>query len=108
MSGYGLVTVRSDGQVLMKIMSNGFGGSNHVTYAAELKSLWPVSIGRGHLMARQMGFGDTSSLMAVTATERCYVGAIHFSTNFNQSFNDPEFVPGWSPNKSKNISIIDV
>ncbi len=92
MATEGLVTIKFDGKVVMKIVA-GCDGYNFQRFTDKLQKSWPVSIDEVYKMALGIGFGDIDSLVVVTDSDIKYEGDDEINPRYRETFQQPEFNP---------------
>ena len=107
MATQGLVTVRGDNKVVMKVIA-GCDGYNAKKLATALKGLWPVDAQDAYDIALSLGFGSTSSLVVITESETIYKGEEELDPRYRETFHRTRFNPRWEHGTADFISIIEV
>ncbi len=114
MGTLGLVTVRKDGEVIMKVAA-GQDGNKAPALAAFIRANWPLTIDQVHAEALRLPFGNTRTLVTITRGEYRYNkwthGREYFITGcplYDSTFDDPEFNPRWEQGISDYTEIVDV
>ncbi len=104
----GLITIRSGGKVVMKIVA-GCDGNNAQKVADQLRDSWPVSIENAYKIALNNGLGDKDCLVIITDSDIKYEGGkneIH--SRYRETFQQPEFNPRWDHGTADFIIVVDV
>lgn len=104
----GMVVVREDGKVVMKIVA-GCEGMRAANVSADIKELWPVTIDVAYNVALANGFGCGDSLVVVTESDiRCDEVLEGLFEAYKVNFEDPNFNPRWECGLVDHLAVLDV
>ena len=109
MATQGIVSVRENGIVVMKVVA-GCDGYNAQKLADKLRNNWPVDIDRARQMAMDSQFGDPDCLVVMTKSDIRNGHGIgdEIGRRYRKTFRIPEFNPRWSRGTADYIVVIDV
>lgn len=111
MSTQGMVTIRKEGRVVMKIVA-GCGGDLASVVANSLLAAWPVSAQQACRIAKAIGFGCKNCLFVVTSSKIVYRGEAEMeeaaTIRCRKTFNQPGFNPRWDNGLTEFLEIIDL
>lgn len=104
----GLVSIRKDGKVVMKIVA-GNDGMNAKALADKIKHLGVVPTPTiAMVMARQCGFGSTNTLVVVEKSATHYDGDGEPGPLYLETFHLPNFNPRWEQGTADFTEIVDL
>lgn len=107
MSTMGMVTLRSKGKVVMKVVA-GCNGNLVREVANQLRAVWPVDANRAYDFMEEIGFGCDDCLVVITALEIAYRGGDEpLSPLYRETFEQPEFNPRWDAGLSEFLEVVD-
>ncbi|MFH2136820.1 MAG: hypothetical protein ABII19_04325 [Patescibacteria group bacterium] len=108
MATQGLVTIRSQGRVVMKVVA-GCEGRFAKEVAERLRATWSVDSKTAHEIARQIGFGCENCLTVVTE-EGILLGGERkpLPSLYRETFQRADFNPRWREGFADFIEIIDL
>ncbi len=106
MATQGLVTVTSDGQVVMKVVA-GCNGMLAKSMAQSLAAKWPLSTEEAHSLALRTGFGDATCLVVMTTEDVCSLES-DLHPRYHETFQQPDFNPRWEHGTADHTVIIEV
>ncbi len=107
MATQGLITVRSGGQVVMKVVT-GSDGYNAQILSDLIKARWPLSPEDAYQLALSAGFGSSASLVVLTEDSECHQCDDDLSPLYRDTFYQPRFNPRWRNGTADHIIVIDV
>ncbi len=107
MATQGIVSVREDGEVVMKIVT-GADGYNADKVAAVLKESWPVNSDKAYDIATENFPGSVESLVVLTRGKTLFKGDGELDPRYEETFSDPEFNPRWKHGTADHVEIVDV
>lgn len=95
MATNGLVTIRTNGKVKMKIIA-GCDGYNAKKLAKKIRKLGRMTtIGEAYLLATECGFGCSRCLTAMDKTHAVLKSNLPLPKLYRSTFKDPAFNPRW-------------
>lgn len=104
----GMVVVRADGKVVMKIVV-GCEGMRAKNVMSDIKRLWPVTIDGAYHVALENGFGSRDCLVVVTESDIRHEGAEKgIFEGYKANFEDPYFNPRWECGFVDHLAVVDV
>lgn len=104
----GMVVVRKDGKVVMKIVVRCEGmRTNNV--CKDIRKRWPVTIDEAYNIALANGFGSKDCLVVVTDSDIRYDGGAdeELFKKYKKNFEDPNFNPRWECGFVDHLAIMD-
>ena len=107
MASKGMISVVSEGNVVMKIITGCFG-YNAYEVSKVLKKNWPIDIYRAYDFALYLQFGATDSLVVMNENDIQYHGTDKIKDNYRNTFNYPDFNPCWEDGDDNHVVIIEV
>lgn len=107
MATQGLVTVLSDGRVVMKVVA-GCNGYNAEKLAERLRNSWPVNIDQAYKTAEEVGFGAPDCRVVLTEDRERYDGKDDLDPRYRATFPRPEFNPRWEHGTADHVIVINV
>jgi hypothetical protein len=107
MASQGLVSVRSDDKVIMKIIA-GLDGQFAKELAKILREQWPMDIDSVYERALNLGFGSMETLVVITTDGIRFEGDDELSLLYRSTFDKPDFNPRWQYGTADYVEIIDV
>ncbi len=108
MSTQGLVTVRSEGRVVMKIVA-GCNGQLANLVAARFKVAWPVNAEEAFKIARATGFGCDNCLIVATDSGIVLGGKEEpLPPIYRETFQKPDFNPRWRQGTVDFFELVDL
>lgn len=104
----GLVTIRSEGKVVMKVVA-GCDGQLAKKIADELRAAWPMNADRAYEIARENGFGCDGCLTVVTESGIVLCGETWvLPTIYRETFQRADFNPRWRDGTVDFLEIVDL
>lgn len=104
----GLVTIRSGGNVVMKIVA-GCDGQFAKTVADRLRAVWPVNPEQAYKIAEETGFGCNGCLTIVTESGIVLRGVAEvLPPRYRETFHQPDFNPRWREGTAEFLEIVDL
>ena len=104
----GLVTIRQNKKVVMKIVAD-TGGMNAEKVADEIKRSGDVPLLRdAYALAVKMGFGDDQSLVVMGKHSSLYKGDKPLSRSYRATFTQADFNPRWRHGTGDCVIVIDL
>ncbi len=109
MATQGLVTIRENGRVVMKIIA-GDNGYQADQLAQALRRLGKVpAIQHAYTIAQDEGFGCHFCLVVMTTDDVYFDGdKKDLAPRFRNTFDQPEFNPRWARGTADHIVVIDL
>lgn len=107
MATQGIVSVREDKEVVMKVVA-GINGYNAPKVAKELKSRWPVTPQEAYDIAISNNFGVIEDLVVVTLGENFFKEDEDLDPRYQETFKNPNFNPRWERGTAAYVEIVDV
>jgi len=104
----GMVSVRKDGKVVMKIVA-GCEGQKAEGVSSAIKKLWPVTMDVAYRVALANGFGCRDCLVVVIESDIHHGEADDaLFERYKVHFEDPNFNPRWECGFAEYLAIADV
>jgi len=107
MATQGLVSVREEGRVVMKLVA-GIDGYNASIVAEDIRTQWPLDAQDAYDIAIQRNFGTVRDLVVVTLGETVFKGDDDVGRLYLNTFQDPEFNPRWESGRVDHCEVVDV
>jgi hypothetical protein len=108
MATNGLVTIRSGGKVVMKVVA-GCNGNFAAEVAKRLSAAWPVSAEKACEIARAAGFGCSGCLIVQTESDILLDGRREYLPPiYGETFQKAEFNPRWYNGTAEFGEIVDL
>jgi len=104
----GVVSVRSNGQVVMKFVA-GMNGNKAEQLAEVIRArkTVPFDVNLAYDVARVLGFGSEACLVVMTADAVAFRGEGELSPLYRDKFSDPEFNPRWECGLADHVEVVD-
>lgn len=108
MSTQGLVTIRSRGKVVMKVVA-GCNGQFAKKVADSLRAAWPVGAEEACKIACAVGFGCNGCLIIVTELDILLDGEREpLPPIYRETFQEEGFNPRWRNGTADFVEIVDI
>ena len=94
MATQGLVTVKEQGKVVMKVIA-GCDGYYAKNLADALRTNWPVDADEAYHIANDLKFGCSECLVVLTQDNSRFDGNGELGDLYRETFSKPRFNPRW-------------
>lgn len=107
MATQGVVSVVSEGKVVMKVVA-GCNGMMARATANRLRKSWPMSAEKAYGEARNTRLGCISCLTVVTESDILFKGHDELSPRYRETFDDAKFNPRWQRGIADHTIVVEV
>lgn len=107
MATQGVVSIVSEGKVVMKVVA-GCDGMKARDTADQLLVAWPVNPEQAYETAINAGLGCNNCLTVVTESDILFKGDEVPSPLYRETLNNPEFNPRWERGTADHTIVIEV
>ena len=107
MATQGVVTVCSQGKVVMKVVA-GCDGMQARKLANRLRRRWPVTREQAYEIAEESGFGCKDCLTVMDRTRTHYLYDYKPHRRYRRTFSRPRFNPRWRHGIAGHVVVINI
>jgi hypothetical protein len=107
MASQGLVTVRVNGQVAMKIVA-GCDGYHAKKLAKMVGDAWPITPYEAYCFAAKVGFGERDCRVVIDKETHYSGDDEELPARYRETFDQPEFNPRWKHGTADYVEVVDL